>query len=345
MRHGRGSAAALGKTANVANIRRAMKETVRGIRDGLQHALRRVHFDLNPDVCATTLIAGTGRSGTAWVANIVNYDNASRYMFEPFHPYNVARMAAFRYRQYLRPNTTDPAFVEPARAILTGRIKDGWIDQFNRRVFSRSRVIKEIRANLMLKWLKTQFPKMKLVLVLRHPCADANARLHLGWKSHLDELLSQDDLVSDHLAPFVLEIGSAASEFEKHVYLWCIENYVALRQLAPGDVHLAFYENLCRQPRQEVARLFAFLGKPLRDEVYAKMDQPTVLSREESAVVVGGDLIDSWRSQVLDSQARAARNIVRLFGLDAIYGDRSTPNIESATALLGRTTVRSRQAM
>jgi sulfotransferase family protein len=312
-----------------------MKETLRSILSGIDHGVRRVHFDVNPDLDATTLIAGTGRSGTAWVANIVNYRNDARYMFEPFHPYKVPLCAGFRYRQYLRPENQDDRFCGPARAILTGRIRSDWIDQFNRRLFSKRRIVKEIRANLLLKWIKTQFRPVKIVLVLRHPCADASSRLHLEWQSHLDELLSQDELVRDHLAPFAGEIEQAKTQFEKHVFLWCIENFVPLRQFAPGDWHVTFYENLCERPRFEIDRLFAFLERSYDRRIFGALKQPSELSREESAIVRGGSLVDSWRRVVSEEQRRRALDIVKLFGLDAIYGDRSTPDVEAVRELHG----------
>jgi hypothetical protein len=312
-----------------------MKETVKSVIAGLDHAVRRVHIDANPDLRSTVFVAGTGRSGTAWAANIANYDGSARYMFEPFNPYRVPICNGFRYRQYLRPDDADPRFVEPARAILTGRVKNDWIDQFNRRFYSTRRVIKEIRANLMLKWLKVRFPEIRLVLMLRHPCADANSRLHLGWQSHLDEMLGQPDLVADHLAPFESAIRSAGSQFEKHVFLWCIENYVAFRQLEKRDVHLVFYENLCETPKREVEGLFAYLGVPVRPEVFHRLSQPSELSREESAIVQGGSLVDSWRRQVAPAMIAAAMRILALFGLDSVYSaETSMPDVEAAASML-----------
>jgi sulfotransferase family protein len=313
-----------------------VKSTLRTIAAGVNHAVRRVHVDVNPDLRTTTLVAGTGRSGTAWAANVANYDNRSRYMFEPFNPYKVRAVAHFRYRQYLRPDNDDERYLGPARRILTGRIACDWIDQFNRAVVSRSRIIKEIRVNLMLKWLKRHFPEIRLVMMMRHPCADANSRLHLGWQSHLDELLAQDDLVRDHLAPFVEPMRAAATQFERHVFLWCAENYVPLRQLESGDVHLMFYENLCESPKREVEKLFAFLEKPVTPAVFKRLSQPSELAREESAVVRGASLVDGWRKSVEPSQARRALEILALFGLDAIYSlDTSMPDVGGALALLG----------
>jgi hypothetical protein len=158
----------------------------------------------------------------------------------------------------------------------------------------------------------------------------------LGWQSHLDELLAQPDLLDDHLKPFIAAIRAADSPFDKHVFLWCVENYVAMRQLAPGDAHLVFYENLCEHPKSEVEGLFAFLGQPVTPGVYSRLSQPSELTREESAIVAGGSLIDSWREQVTPSMISSAMRILALFGLDAIYtAETSMPNVEAAISMLG----------
>lgn len=313
-----------------------MFDTLRTIAAGLSHAVRRVHFDLDPSERATTFVAGTGRSGTAWVANIVNYDRRARYVFEPFNPYKVPECAAFRYRQYLRPEERSERYVGPARLIISGRITNDWIDQFNTAVVSRRRVVKEIRANLMLKWLKERFPGIRLIVMFRHPCADANSRLRLGWQSHLDELLAQDDLVADHLAPFVAEMRAARTPFEQHVFLWCAETYVPLRQLAAGDAAFVFYERLCTTPEAEVSRLFGSLGWPVTDAALHRLAQPSEFTREESAVHSGADLVEGWRRDVDPALAGRAMDIVRLFGLDSIYSlDTSMPDVDAALALVG----------
>ena len=35
------------------------------------------------------LISGSGRSGTSWLANICNYKNDFRYIFEPLNPKKI----------------------------------------------------------------------------------------------------------------------------------------------------------------------------------------------------------------------------------------------------------------
>lgn len=74
--------------------------------------------------------------------------------------------------------------------------------------------------------------------------------------------------MEDFLEPFREQIAAADTLFEKRLWMWCVDNYVALSQLETGDAHLAFYESFCEEPEQEIKRLFNFYGKQWDASVY-----------------------------------------------------------------------------
>ncbi|MBE9189524.1 sulfotransferase domain-containing protein [Gloeocapsopsis crepidinum LEGE 06123] len=295
---------------------------------------KKLFLELNSDYRQAIFLAGTGRSGTTWVSSIINYNNDYRDIFEPFHPYKVELVEHFRYRQYLRPDNQHQEFLQPTKAILSGKIKNRWTDQFNKKVFCQKRMIKDIRANFLLKWLHRNFPEVPIILLFRHPCAVVNSKLHLGWGNHLDELLAQPELVEDFLQPFKQEIIAAKTDFEKQIFLWCLENYVPLKQFAPQEIHLAFYENFCKEPKAEIERLFTFLGKKFDDTVFAILNKPSATSRQESAIITTGNVVDSWKKYITDEQLERAIEILSLFGLDTLYSQDPLPNISGAYTLM-----------
>ena len=290
-----------------------------------EKALGSLHLDLNRDYRNTIFLAGSGRSGTTWLSEILNHDNEYRYIFEPFHPDKVKLCKHFRRKQYLRSGDRRKEFLEPAEKILSGSFRNLWTDRFNRKRIPRRRLVKDIRANLLLGWMHSNFPGMPLVLMLRHPCAVTNSRLELGWKDILDETIGQRELVEDHLSPFVEECRSARHPFERSIFLWCIENYVPLQQLGSGAIYPVFYENLCTNPEVEVRRLYEFLGRKAGPGVYRSIERPSPLSRRESAVVLGERPVDSWMSSVNAADTERAVEILTLFGLDRIYGEDPMP--------------------
>lgn len=314
------------------------REGLRGLVPRVRRAGERLfgslYVDLDRDYRGSIFLAGSGRSGTTWLSEIINYRNEYRYVFEPFYPGRVSLCKDFRRKQYLRPDDRRETYLEPARTILSGGLRNAWADRFNRKHVARRRLIKDIRANLLLGWIRSNFPEMPQILLLRHPCAVTDSRLKLGWKDILDDTMEQEDLVEDFLQPFEAEIRNAKTPFERSVFLWCIENYVPLRQIKSGSMHVSFYELLCTQPEDEVRRLFAFLGKDFDGEVYDRMNRPSSLSRRESAVVIGERPVDSWTRTVDDARRERAVEILTLFGLDGIYDESPLPNPKGAHDLM-----------
>jgi hypothetical protein len=303
------------------------------IRELFQSAI----FECNHDYRKAVFLAGTGRGGTTWVSAILNYDNRYRDMFEPFHSHYVRSSGRFVYTLYLRPEDNNTYFLTHARRILEGRIRHWWIDQANRRRIVTHRLVKEVRANLWLKWLHSHFPGLPIILLLRHPCAVADSRLLLEWPTRLQMFLSQPELVQDHLLPLHDRLLALETPFERHIAVWCIQHAVPLRQFTAGDIHLAFYESFVVEPEAEIRRLFAFLRQPYSDRILETLERPSWTTRQGSAVRSsrGRALLESWRKRINASQQKRAVEILGWFGLSGVYGFDPLPDRAAAERLLG----------
>jgi len=282
------------------------------------------------DYKRSVFLAGSGRSGTTWLSQIINHRRRYRYVFEPFNPREVGPFGHFRTKQYLRPDERREEFLKPARLALTGRLRDPWTDRFNGRIVARRRLIKDIRANLLLGWMRQNFPGMPIILLLRHPCAVVTSRLDLGWRDNLSETMEQQELVEDFFLPMEAEIRAAQGDFERHLFLWCIDNYVPLMQFGPEEVHLTFYENLLERPEKELQSLFASLGEPFDERVYGRLRRPSPLSRKDGTA----PSLEGWRTRVSSHQLERAIEILGLFGLDRLYNRGTMPDPAGAYALM-----------
>ncbi len=291
-------------------------------------------IDLRRDYRRTILIVGSGRSGTTWLSNLVNYKNEYRDVFEPFHPRHVPLAQSLPYNPYLRPGQPHASLRALTDILLSGAFQNGWTNRNNRRRVATRRIVKDVRVHHFLKWLAVEFPHLPIVFVLRHPLAVIESRRALGWHAPLDIFLQRADLVQDHLAPFVPAIERAATlaeqSLERSMFFWCIENFVPLRQFRAGEMHVAFYENFITEPEAETKRLFQFLNKTFEPRALRALETPSSQTRADSSVLQRDNPLERWRRAFSAAEIASALEILELFRLDRIYTDALTPHATGA---------------
>jgi hypothetical protein len=122
---------------------------------------------------------------------------------------------------------------------------------------------------------------------------------------------------------------NAYDDFEKHIFMWCIENYIPLKQFTPNEIHLVFYENLCVNPKNEIKKLFSYIGMEYKPKVLKTVKIPSAEARRDSAIITGEDLINKWKKDITQEQLKKTIDILSMFDLDSIYSTNSTPNPKS----------------
>lgn len=291
--------------------------------------LVRSRFYINPDLDLhrSILVAGTARSGTTWLGDLIASQIPCRILFEPFNPDLVPEYRNFHYFQYMRPGIEHQEFHAFAENIFTGKIRNRWIDRQNERIFSDHRLIKEIRANLALKWLHENFPEVSMVLLIRHPCAVVASRMELGWAtdSDIEPFLSQPELVHDHLGPHLDLIKNVRTDEEKHAIIWSVSNLVPLKQFDPGELTLVYYEDLSTEPEKALPILFASIKQTYTEPPINTINRPSQTTLETSAVVTGTDKLKHWKKKLSATQIDNILRVVDAFGLGHLYGDSFLP--------------------
>jgi sulfotransferase family protein len=300
--------------------------------------------DLGGDINRTVFLAGGARSGTTWLSELINYDNRYRYMFEPFAMW---QLGDFWYGSYFRPDDRDPRLVRQAEQVLSGRYRHPEVDLFSPRLVSDRRLIKEVRANLWLKWMHTQFPQVPAVFVMRHPIPTVRSRFiryfdandknavdsdpEKRTRDYLHYLLGQPALLDDYLKPFAADIAGAKSLFDQRIFTWCVQNYVPLKQLKPGDAFVTTYELLAMQPRTELPKLFAHIGRPIDERVFGRLWKPSPQARTKT-LPEPWTIVSSWLERVTDAEKKRAIEILSIFGLDKIYSTDPMPDSSALDA-------------
>lgn len=229
------------------------------------------------------IIVGSGRSGTTWVLDAIAEANGMNTIFEPLHP--ILGATAQRYsNRYLVATDVEPELDCFMGSVLNGRHPGFWTryrERPNRlypslTAFSsigaakhwmkrwqyvaqhhmrfrpragRSLIVKFIRANLMLSWIKGNFP-CRILFVLRHPLAVIESKVRLGGEDWEHQTLLNaylgDSRLMDALGmdPEKVRMASGASIAAANAALWCVENALPLAQTHELGLVTAFYEDL-----------------------------------------------------------------------------------------------------
>jgi hypothetical protein len=298
----------------------------RFLRPSRRAVLRHLYKDNNRRMEDSILVAGTARSGTTWLGDLLAGTDG-RVLFEPFHPGKISALKYLSYFPYLRPGEENPQLKSYCQQVFSGAVRHPWVDREVAQLHPTFRVIKEIRANLFLKWLYVQFPQVPQLLIVRHPCAVVLSRLQLRWATDTDILsfLNQQALIDDHLAPYLEIMGRAQTDVEKHAIIWCVSHLVPLRQFDPQDLTTVFYEDLCVQPQIELPRIENVVKRPFPAGTLTLLSRPSSTTIASSAILTGDNRIAHWQKSLSASEIRQILDIVAAFGLDYLYGDGLLP--------------------
>lgn len=268
------------------------------------------YLDLGHGIRDTTLVVSTGRSGSTWVAELLNHRRDHRLVFEPFRSDRVRRARAIRLGQYLDPQEQGDPLAGTIDALLAGRVRGWWTDRHNPCRIASRRIVKEIRITNLLPWIRRRHPALRIVYAVRDPVAVARSWLELGWGDGLEELLGQEALLARFagLEGEIRGIARAGDPFERLVLRWCLENAIPLLEHERLDVHRVVYEQLRREPERELERMLAYVGR-------APAAGAAALARRPSATAA----FPRVRSVELGESERArADEILELFGLAAL---------------------------
>lgn len=207
----------------------------------------------------------------------------ARLAFEPFRPGVVKQLQGFSRRQYIRPTATDDPRRAGVETIIRGKFRSSWSDRYNNSFSYKSRVIKEIRTNLIIGWLLETFQDIKIIHIVRDPFATIASQRIGAWPLDLAWFTSQPQLMDDHLDDFRPMLERVREPSEVAVLHWAIENYVPVVQYRSGawsrDRYRIFsYDRLCEDDDAMLGFL-AFAGVRQKDVIWSSVRKPSRVSR------------------------------------------------------------------
>lgn len=298
----------------------------------------------------TVVIAGTERSGTTWLFELLAQMEGYRALHEPLTGNPFAQHHGFEVRNTIDPLDRPAVKTEYMRNVLRGVVPQPSCWRFSSKQnvqravdFFRERkvVVKFVRANRMLMWLGQTFSPRGIIFIVRHPCAVVASMKHFA-RFKPDEL--RRDFGEDPVRQAVQETLPTAmynryqdilTSIDSYVgvlaALWCLDHVIPfhhhLKEGQRPPWHLVSYEEMVLDPLKVIQTFETHLGLPVDEGIRRRV-------RDESSSV--------WKSQLLEPQAQVEKwktklsrdeiddvlAIVRAFGLDNLYDDSPFPHLD-----------------
>ncbi|MBI5962798.1 MAG: sulfotransferase domain-containing protein [Chloroflexi bacterium] len=277
-----------------------------------------VYGPVNPS--DTIILAGSGRSGTTWLGDLISAIAKAQQIFEPLAPLqnplvrdltgwelntpNVSYIRAF----YLAADNPSETWKKHWLDILTGNYRTYWTDANRQFIFPGCYLVKEVYANLMLGYLYKHFAS-KIVHLVRHPCAVIASRLMVPWHASVKDILSQEELVEQYLRPWIGLIEKEKDLVGAHAVWWAVENMVASRQLSSYPHQFIYYEETVTQPGKIGSRLANWLGRNKTPSDLERIAQkPSRMTQQGKKIIKVDEVLSQWRSSLaFEDQERIVR--------------------------------------
>ena len=283
------------------------------------------------------MVAGTPRSGTTWLAELLATLPGYKHLDEPLHLNNPAP-PDLDWRTYVAPDARRPRLRTYLERVFRGQARGHYKTEADSRVGRvvelcrhPSVVAKFVRAHRLLHWIDEIFDLRGIVILVRHPCAVVASQLDYehsetndwaqaspGEKVETVLAGSLPDSLVNRFAPLVRDLDTGE---EVLAALWAVDTYCALRLHGDPPGHIVAYEDLVASPRETLNSVFASLGATPPTAALEHIDVPSDSAASDLHRENTRRQLSKWRRKLTDGQANRILSVVRAFDLDLYSED------------------------
>jgi len=243
---------------------------------------------------SAVLVAGVARSGTSWVGQILNSSEYVRFRFQPLFSYEFKNQvnedsSPAEFRQFLDGLwATESDFLSQRDKIDLGDYPN-----FRKVDAAHTLVLKENRYQTVIEPMLRKVPELKLIGVIRNPCAVINS-----WR-HNEKEFPAEAILRDEW-----RFGNCKNEGNQDYfgyYKWkeVANLYLDLQDQMPDRVRVVSYENLVENRAEEASEMFEYVGLQLGEQTRAFLEESS-RARSDSYYSVFKDsaVAGKWRAEL-----------------------------------------------
>lgn len=309
---------------------------------------------LRCDATQAAVLAGSPRSGTTWVSEVLCMAPEMEMIVEPFDSNRNPQIEqrGFTLNTYLPPDASHEnkrAYVSDlfAGRNLTGRHVHAQA-QISSLLQARRFLIKCVRGNRLLPWIEQNFD-VHSILLLRHPCAVVASQLKFqgGWDNDLrrrfeagaihDRLRqglhegTYPYLPVDLLRTLDERVGGLVGRLQtfEHflAFKWVGDTLIPLRHPSRRR-YILTYEQFVQDGENQLRKLFSHIGETaVPDDAFDRLHVPSATTQPHSNVAKGKDPLTTWRRHLTSDQIDDILHFVHDAGID-FYDDELTPHAD-----------------
>lgn len=310
-----------------------MAKRDRGVAANARRKLRRLAFrapfPLRYDETKTVLLAGTPRSGTTWVGQLLATMPRSAVVFEPMRG-ESARAAGIGWHTIEGRTIDDARAIDFLRRALRGEVRTGWTMRENSvrsLVSARTWIMKEVRVNRVLPWIVRHFGLTRGVLLIRDPYAVISSQIGFTRDDVIDAWLGSPRVRPPQVLidayPWLAEITLTDDDAVGQLALqWALDQLVPLADPHPSWVVLG-YEAVQRDPVAALATVFDRWGVPLPEGLETRAAIPSSVSRKASPRAWSRE--SAWSDEFGAADRRRVEDVCRAVGLELSDGGDGAP--------------------
>lgn len=259
------------------------------------------------------IIFGHGRSGTTWLAQIISASGIELN----FEPLNYSRLGIIP--KISKPYNT--LYLQKGDKInmekfydkaLKGKIRTKWTQRGNS-VKAKRKVIKVIRANLMIDWVLDRYDVYPIFMI-RNPFAVVVSRtIRKKGENNVNGLFENKILYDLYLHKF-RKYKKLTDPMLVGTFQWCLQNYIPKVEGILDKVQIIQYEKLYENPNKVIKELAEKYEFDFNEDVKKMINSKSVTARKYSKVE-GYDPLTNWKKHVTEEQIKKMLEIIEDFDL------------------------------
>ena len=298
-------------------------------------SFRNRHPSFSYPIDSNIVIFGSGRSGTTWIAEVLNQIEGSTLLNEPLKNSNskrIQKLGLTGWGQYIPENDTEwkeahrfftqlfsgqvynPNHIHPKNSYRAIPKTTWWIHKF-------------IRANLLMPWILNNFVIRPPLFIIRNPYAVVNSQLkHVGWgKGRRKDFPNGITLPHfEHFPEYYEKYAEAFAKvrrMEQQLTLrWIMENEYILSHPYHNHKWLTLsYELLVMHPKRELGRIFSNLDIHPPDDLFEHIRKMSNSSFSKGEIKNPQKQLNKWQSELNTEQKELIQETLSFTPFESIF--------------------------